>query len=299
MKQILILLLAITTLSCNAQINKQSKFNNENFEQKFLAYEPEQKEGVSKKDFTEGVMIINNVKKDVKNNPKNFNVVDYLNIMSAFLTLNENEKNVKIAFNKFVASEGSCEYILYSESSFKNKPKYKIILDDYLVELSKCKSNEIVEKSFNIKEYCNERNLDVNLVNLINKILVNDQKFRIEKPVDMSKQNPLDIRNQQLIDSLFGKYNTYIGKSLVGEKFNDVMFLVIQHSNLKTMENYLPITQKAVKEKELGVVELKMLIDRYYGLTYGYQIFGSQNGFGFELADEKKRIEIEKKYEIE
>lgn len=74
------------------------------------------------------------------------------------------------------------------------------------------------------------------------------------------------------------------------------MFIVIQHSNLKMMERYLPVIQKAVKGKEVDVLALKYLIDRYYGATYGYQIFGSQNGI--EIADEKTRKEIERKYGI-
>jgi hypothetical protein len=65
------------------------------------------------------------------------------------------------------------------------------------------------------------------------------------------------------------------------------------------MAEYLPIFQKAVEENELDVVPFKMLIDRFYGLKYGYQIFGTQSGFGFELADDKKRKEIELKYGIE
>jgi len=30
-----------------------------------------------------------------------------------------------------------------------------------------------------------------------------------------------------------------------------------------------------------------MMLDRYHGLKYGYQIFGRQSGFGFDLAGEK------------
>ena len=77
------------------------------------------------------------------------------------------------------------------------------------------------------------------------------------------------------------------------------MWAVIQHSNPELMAEYLPIIQDAVKEKELDETPFKMLIDRYYGLKYGYQIFGSQSGFGFKLADEETRIKIEKKYQIE
>ncbi len=221
MKQILILSLVITTASCDAQNTKQSKFDNENFEQQFLAYNPEQKEGVSKKDFTEGVMIINNVKKGVKNNPKNFNVVDYLNILSAFSSLNESKKNIKIAFNKFITSEGSCEYILYSERTFKNKSKYKRILDDYLVELSKCKSKPkpAVEKEFDILEYCKTNYLDSTLVKKINRILIDDQKYRSESSSELQLiQKELNKQNQKKINSLFKVHKSYIGKTLVGEK---------------------------------------------------------------------------------
>ena len=66
------------------------------------------------------------------------------------------------------------------------------------------------------------------------------------------------------------------------------------------MEKYLPVVHIAVKEKELSTTPLKMLIDRYYGLKYGYQVFGSQSSdFGFKMADEKKRKEIKLKYGIE
>ncbi len=56
---------------------------------------------------------------------------------------------------------------------------------------------------------------------------------------------------------------------------------------------------KAVTKKELDASPLKMLIDRYYGLKYGYQIFGTQSGFGFKLADDKRRKKIELKYGID
>ncbi|MFK7783667.1 MAG: hypothetical protein AB8B56_01055 [Crocinitomicaceae bacterium] len=65
------------------------------------------------------------------------------------------------------------------------------------------------------------------------------------------------------------------------------------------MEKYLPILQKAVADGQINEKPFKMLIDRYYGLKYGYQVFGSQSGCGFELADDKKREEIKTKYNLE
>jgi hypothetical protein len=103
-----------------------------------------------------------------------------------------------------------------------------------------------------------------------------------------------------MIDALYKKYETYIGRSLVGKKFENVMWAVIQHSNIDMMERYLPVIKKAVTDKEIEVGPLKMLIDRFYGLKYGYQIFGSQGeGFGFKLADEKTKNEIKIMYGIE
>jgi hypothetical protein len=77
------------------------------------------------------------------------------------------------------------------------------------------------------------------------------------------------------------------------------MWSVIQHSNPEMMEKYLPIVNKAVENNDLDKTPLKMLIDRYYGLKYGYQIFGSQNGFGFKMADDETRNKIIKQYGID
>ena len=290
-------MILVTTISCKGQNSNQTEFTYGNFENEILKYEPIKKETLSKKDFDYGLMILNETKKAVKNNPNNFNVLDYFNILSSFLTLKENENNIKIAFNKFIDSEGSCQYIINFEKDIIDNPKYKIIINYYLAELSNCKSNKTEKASFDITEYCKKRNLDMQLVSLFNEIFENDRKFRIDKPVNWNKQRPLDIKNQQLIDSLFRKYKKYIGKSLVGKKYESVMWTVIQHSNLKMMERYLPTIHKAIVDKELDVVPLKMLIDRIYAIKYGYQIFGSQ--FGVKLCDEKKRKEIELQYGIE
>jgi len=112
------------------------------------------------------------------------------------------------------------------------------------------------------------------------------------------KQAELDQKNQQLIESLCREYGTYIGKGLVGDKYESVMWAVIQHSNVEMMGHYLPLIHKAVKDNELPVAPLKMLIDRFYGLKFGYQVFGTQSGFGFDLAGEERRMEIELEYGI-
>jgi hypothetical protein len=300
MKYNLLFIVLIFASSCKGQESNQTNFTYENFEKQIVNYEPKQNETVTKKDFDSGLMIINETKNAIKGNTNFFNVVDYLNIFSAFLYLGESEQNIKLAFEKFKNSEGSCTYLIHLENRVAKDSKYDIIRTEYNNSLKKCKANQVVKTEFNIEKYISENQLNSKLVRLIQKIDIDDQKYRSadEKTFNL-KQPKLDRKNAKLIDSLFNKYDTYIGKSLVGEKFEFVMWEVIQHSNLEMMERYLLFIHKAVENNELGIMPFKMLIDRFYGLKYGYQIFGSQNGFGFEMADEKTRKEIELKYGIE
>ncbi|MCF6279556.1 MAG: hypothetical protein L3J14_04330 [Flavobacteriaceae bacterium] len=298
MKNYIFLLFTISIFFCNSQNGTEFEYNN--FENQFLSYEPTQNSQISKKDFDYASMILKNTKSATKNNSENFNRADYFNILSAFLTLKESKKNIKTVFEKFKNADGSCEYVLAFENSIKTNPKYDIIRADYLEKLKECKSNPITEDKFIIEEYCKSNSLDIDLVQKINQVNIDDQKYRSESSKEYKiEQRKLDKKNQQIINSLYRKHKTYLGEKLVGEKFESVMWAVIQHSNTEMMAKYLPIIQKAVKEKELDIVPFKMLIDRFYGLKYGYQIFGSQSGFGFELADDEKRKEIKLKYGIE
>jgi len=72
----------------------------------------------------------------------------------------------------------------------------------------------------------------------------------------------------------------------------------MRYMTLETMERYLPVVQDAVRDGELDVGPLKLLIDRYYGLKYGYQVFGTQSGFGFRMADAEKKEQIKLEYGI-
>lgn len=298
MKNYLILLFLIINLSCIAQ--SKSNFDYSNFENQLISYEPKQNPNTSEKEYNYGVMIIQETKTSIKNDPKNFNVADYFNILSAFLNLKESKENIKMAFQKFKNAEGSCEYILRYENSIEKNSKYDIIRADYNEQLVKCKSKTVSEKELDLSEYCKTYGLNLALVEIINKVNIDDQKYRTNPTSELlAKQQKLDKQNQITIDSIFNIYKSYTGRSLVGKKYESVMWAVIQHSNVEMMEKYLPIVQKAVFKKELDLAPFKMLIDRYYGFKYGYQVFGSQSGFGFKLADDKKRKEIELKYRID
>ena len=295
-RTLLVPLILITILSFKAQAQKDHIFSYQDFENEILKYKPEKRDQVTKEKFDYGVMILNETVKSVKNDAINFNLADYFNILTAFASLKESDANIKLAFEKFKNAPGSCEYFIIFEKNINGSPIYEPIKNAFNAQLALCKSGTMTIL-FDIEDYARKNKLDLNLVKLIQAIELADQKFRTSK--DMGKQKPLDLKNQKQIDSLYHNYRTYLGKSLVGEKLAGTMFLVIQHSNLEMMEKYLPVIQKAVQEKEIPLSALKMLIDRVYGLKYGYQVFGSQNGFGFSNADEKTSQEIKKKYGID
>jgi hypothetical protein len=296
MKHKFLIVLIFLAFSCMGQKDKAIELTYENFDNEILKYEPIKKSGVSEKDHKHGIFLLDETKKVIDNNPDNLTYADYWNITMAFINFDESSNNIEIAFKKAIELDPVkvCTII----KSFGNSELDIRIPESFYAFVNNCSDNKEIE-IFDSESYSKKNSLDPKLVSLIYEINLKDIKYRFDKPVDWSKQRPLDEQNQKLIDSLNTKYNTYIGKSLVGEKFETVMWAVIQHSNMATMEKYLPIMQRAVSEKELDAGPFKMLIDRYYGLKYGYQIFGSQSGFGFDLADEKKKKEIEIKYGIE
>ena len=288
--------LLLVCTSCSAQ-STEITFTDKNFETKFLNYQPVQKNGVSDKDFEWAEFVISETKKSIKEKDGKYNVAHFWNIISAFDKLDKDKVTLEIVFNKLAQSDGGCFYI----TSYKDKVQF----DDKIPNLynqyyNSCVNQEVKTDHFDIEEYIVENKLNESLVKLISEIKQNDQKYRSsDEQTFKTKQPALDKRNQILIDSLFNTHKQYIGKSLVGEKFEYVMWSVIQHSNPEMMEEYLPVVQQAVGNDELDKTTLKMLIDRFYGLKYGYQIFGSQNGTGDRIADEETRKEIMKKYGFE
>lgn len=299
MKHTLLYIICIS-LGSNCFAQTEMSFGFDTFEQGILAYKPVQKKNVSKEEYDYAAMILNETRKAVKHKPENFNLADYFNVLSAFLTLNESPENIALAYQKFASAQGSCEYFIAFENKIKNNPKYDLIRQNYNKQLQACKKGIPAKTTFDLAEYCERKNLDINLVKLMDKIKQEDEIYR-EQNWDQYqlKQKVIDQKNQQLIDSLFQVYGSYLGRSLVGKKYENVMWSVIQHSNVMMMEMYLPVIHKAYLDNEIEAGPLKMLIDRYYGLEYGYQIFGSQQGFGFRLADEQTRKALINKYELE
>jgi len=96
----------------------------------------------------------------------------------------------------------------------------------------------------------------------------------------------------------------WVGKDKVGQQASTALWLVIQHSDLKTQQNYLPIMREAVKKGNADVGSLVLLEDRVALAEGRKQIYGSQIGtnpttgkqFVLPLADpdnvDKRRAEV-------
>lgn len=87
--------------------------------------------------------------------------------------------------------------------------------------------------------------------------------------------NYYDSINQIKVCQIIDKYG-WLSVSEVGQNENEVLFLVIQHSNLKTQEKYLPIMRQAVKDGKARASSLALLEDRILMRNGKKQLYGSQ-----------------------
>ena len=271
-------------------------FTESNFEAKILAFGPTQRADVSTKTFDFAAMVLRETVAATKGNAKDFNRADYFNVLTALLSLQEPKEVIDLAFYKFRTSEGSCEYFLEFNDVVEDKGTYLPIIERWHDAALDCKVDAgDAAASTDPTKYALDQNLDPGLVRLIAKVNDRDQQHR-KGTYAPEKQTPLDRENEKVIDSLYEHHSCYIGKTLVGDKFETVMWSVIQHSRLPTMEKYLPVMQQAVALAEVPEAPFRMLIDRVYAAKTGKQVFGSQAGVA--LLSEQERNQIIRIYGI-
>lgn len=102
-----------------------------------------------------------------------------------------------------------------------------------------------------------------------------DQQYGVNSPqavAAMREQEPLDARLIQQADSLVAIYG-YPGKSVVGEYYKSVVFLIIQHN---PDEKYLPLVMAAADKGELNWSSVALLVDRVKAEKGEPQVYGSQ-----------------------
>jgi len=259
-----------------------------------LDYYPEQREGVSDEDYRKWTKSLERTYDQVKSDSGNVVYADHLNLATAYVNLKEPKSKVfkhwRLAQEEDIESTAEIFPIIYGSleklEGYLSEAEYDSLLEKFALIMANKKEIKIDPKRYSV-----ENNLDVDLVALMAHLKEKDQEFRMS---DMDRQQIIDERNIEIIDSLYSVYGKYIGNSLVGNEYQSTMFSVIQHSDLERQEKYLPVVHQGVIDEELSETPLKMLIDRVFKKKYGYQIFGSQSGG--ELADDATIKRVKKEY---
>src|SRR5436853_5327173 len=84
-----------------------------------------------------------------------------------------------------------------------------------------------------------------------------------------------DSINLVQVESIIERYG-WLGYNEIGSQANTTLFMVVQHSNYKTQQKYLPIMRDAVTCGKAKGADLALLEDRIGVHENGKQIYGSQ-----------------------
>lgn len=262
-----------------------------------LTYDPPRRPGVSETAYHKGVFILGEVRNATEGNIANFNKADYLNVLYAFAELGEPNAHLEAVLREIIVRDTDCEYLTFFRKSIEQRTAYPKIITAWNIAGGNCESTTS-PPPFDAVSYAAKYDVDPALAVLFDQIDQRDRQYRAKDlPNWATLQGPFDRENQRLIDSLFAAHGTYVGRSLVGEQFETVMWAVIQHAPIACMKRYLPAVQRAVAAEELPLVPLRMLVDRILWQCEGYQLYGSQ--LGVPLAEEPQRRAMIEKYGLE
>ena len=134
-----------------------------------------------------------------------------------------------------------------------------------------------------------ESHLNKALISELDSIYNEDQQYRLQIDDTLKKYGWQSAEMKSLWNIIYEKdsinlikvkfiLNKYgwLGSDIVGEQGNTTLFLVIQHADLATQENYLPIMRIAVKNGKAKASSLALLEDRVALREGKKQIYGSQ-----------------------
>lgn len=119
-----------------------------------------------------------------------------------------------------------------------------------------------------------------------------DQKYRNEVGYIVEKQGEsspevrkmyglmkeADSLNLLKVSAIIDRYG-WLGPDVIGSQGNTTLFMVIQHSDLKTQLKYLPLMREAVAKGNARGESLALLEDRVQIYQGKRQIYGSQIGY--------------------
>ncbi|UXE66454.1 MAG: hypothetical protein KA713_18700 [Chryseotalea sp. WA131a] len=262
---------------------------------------PSRPDHVSESEYRRGSYILENSYKQLAENNYHIVYADYWNFAMAYSIMGQPKELIYdfLVKAKFENKKSFCQVIELHHDRTKGVDSsrfYKLLGEDYIQLIADCSQVNTTEESFNIEEYIAKNRYNKELIYRLNALAEADQRIRGKRNnPKLDEQQAVDKRNMKEAESIIEKYG-YPGTSVVGSKFDFVVWLVIQHADLLYQEKYLPLIAKTVEAGELAKVPLRMLIDSIYHKKTGQQIFGSQGGVPF--ADDKTIQEVKKKYNL-
>jgi hypothetical protein len=158
--------------------------------------------------------------------------------------------------------------------------KYRTILRD--------KTRETINSGQRLKHYINQVKLMDNvcdcvfksynpkLLKILDDLKHNDQSLRNKFEVLPFAQKKMDSINLTIVLDLYKRYG-YLNRKLVGVEYEAHMFYIILHSDLVTMERFLPIIHKEIEKGRLSSGVYPLLHDRINMIKGLPQEFGTQN----------------------
>lgn len=84
-----------------------------------------------------------------------------------------------------------------------------------------------------------------------------------------------DSLNQSIVVPILKKYG-WLPKSKIGAKGSQALYLVIQHSDIKLIQIYLPQMEKLAKRGEASMIDAATMRDRLLMFKNKKQIYGTQ-----------------------
>jgi hypothetical protein len=134
-----------------------------------------------------------------------------------------------------------------------------------------------------------EANLDKTLVAILDTVMQDDQGCRLQDDEILNKYGmeseemnahikicrAKDSINTIIVQKILDEHG-WLGIDKIGQDGNMALFLVIQHSELKVQERYLPMMREAVKNGNAYPSYLALLEDRVALRQGKKQIYGSQ-----------------------
>lgn len=223
---------------------------------------------------------------------------EYLKSAQAFskaFTLFNNKGTVNDRYNAacswaLAGNKDSAFYNLFKVSETGQYTNLTHILNDSdLNSLHSDKRWNRVVSSIKFTKQKEEKNFDKALVKKLDAIFNEDQKYRMQldsisnkfgfDSEEVKKQwqkiayhdsiNLITIKN--ILDS-----RGWPGPDIIGEQGNLTLFLVIQHADKATRQQYLPMIREAVKKGNANPSDLALMEDRAAMEDGKRQIYGSQ-----------------------